>query len=64
MQKAPSLQVEEISGDEYPDLESVQRAAMPFMAEDLKNVVLSLLEKGVLIKTADGKIIPNPQWKQ
>ena len=62
--KAPSLQVEEISGDQFPDLESAQRAALPAMAESLKNVVLSLLEDGVLIKTADGKIIPNPQAKQ
>jgi hypothetical protein len=60
MQKSLSLQVEEISGDEYPDLESAQRAALPAMSESLQAVIRDLLEKGVLLNV-DGKIVPNPK---
>jgi len=60
MRKPPTLQVEEISGDEYPDLESAQRAALPAMSESLQAVIRDLLEKGVLLNV-DGRIIPNPK---
>jgi hypothetical protein len=65
MSKAPSLQVEESNGNRFrfPDLESAQRAALPIMSANLKNIVLTLLESGALIKTADGTIIPNPKKK-
>jgi hypothetical protein len=60
MRKAPALQVEEISGNQFPDLETAQRASLPAMSESLQAVIRDLLERGVLVNI-DGKIIPNPQ---
>jgi hypothetical protein len=59
MKKLPALQVEEIPGDRYPDLESAQRAALPSMAESLQAVIRDLLERGELVND-NGKLIPNP----
>jgi len=60
MQRSPELQVEEISGDQFPDLESAQSAALPLLAENLQSVIRDLLDQGVLVNV-NGKIIPNPQ---
>lgn len=59
MKKAPALQLEEIPGDRYPDLETAQRAALPAMAESLQAVIRDLLERGELVNVG-GKILPNP----
>jgi hypothetical protein len=59
MRKSPDLQVEEISGDQYPDLETAQSAALPLLADNLQSVIRDLLERGILVNV-DGKIIPNP----
>jgi hypothetical protein len=60
MKKAPVLQVEEISGNQFPDLETAQRASLPAMSESLQAVIQDLLARGVLVNV-NGKIIPNPQ---
>jgi len=59
MKKTPALQVEEISGDQFPDRNAAQNAALPLIAESLQVVIRNLLERGVLLNV-DGKIIPNP----
>ncbi len=59
MRKSPALQVEEISGDQYPDLATAQSAALLLLADNLQSVIRDLLERGVLVNV-DGKIIPNP----
>jgi hypothetical protein len=63
MRKPPALQVEEISGNHYPDLKTAQSAALPQLADNLQSVIRDLLERGVLVNV-DGKIIPNPITKQ
>jgi len=60
MKKAPALQVEEISGNQYPDLDAAQRAALSLISAELQSVIQSLLEQGVLVNI-NGKIIPNQQ---
>ena len=62
MRKAPSLQVEEISGKKYPDLDAAQDAALPQLSESLQAVIRDLLMKGVLIND-NGKIVPNGKGK-
>lgn len=62
MKKTPALQIEEIAGDKFPDLDSAQHAAVESLSEDLQAVIRNLLKSGVLVKV-DGKIIPNPTMK-
>ena len=62
MKTAPILQLERISGDQYPDRDTAQEAALPLIAESLHAVIRDLLERGVLVEI-DGKIIPNPNIK-
>ena len=59
MKKAPALQVEEISGDKFPDRRTAQNTALPLISENLQAVIRDLLERGELVNV-DGKIIPNP----
>jgi hypothetical protein len=59
MKKAPVLQVEEISGNQFPDLEAAQRASLPAMSESLQAVIRDLLARGVLVNV-NGKITPAP----
>jgi hypothetical protein len=59
MKKLPALQLEEIPGDQYPDRESAQRAALPQLSESLRAVIQDLLERGELVND-NGNIIPNP----
>lgn len=58
--KSPDIVIEEIPGNDYPDLETVQRAALPSLADNLASVIRDLLERGILVNI-DGKIIPNPK---
>jgi hypothetical protein len=60
MKKAPALQIEEKSGDQFPDLETAQRAALPLVSANLQAVIRDLLERGELVND-NGKIIPNPK---
>jgi hypothetical protein len=60
MKKPPALQVEEIGGDQYPDLDAAQRAALPGVASDLAETIRRLLAEGWLIND-NGRIIPNPE---
>ena len=62
MKTAPFLQLELISGDQYPDRDTAQEAALPLIAESLHAVIRDLLARGVLVEI-DGKIIPNPTTK-
>ncbi len=59
MKKTPTLQLEEISGDKYPDRDTARNAALPPLSESLQAVIQELLERGVLVNI-NGKIIPNP----
>jgi len=59
MKKAPALQVEEISGDKFPDRHTAQDAALPLISENLQAVIRDLVERGELVNVK-GKIIPNP----
>ena len=60
MKKAPALQIEEISGDKFPDRDKAQDAALPLISASLQSVIQDLLERGVLVND-NGKIIPKPQ---
>jgi hypothetical protein len=57
MRKSPALQIEEISGNQYPDLKTAQDAALPQLADSMLAVIRDLLERAVLIND-HGKIIP------
>ena len=61
MKKPPALQVEAIDGDQFPDRDSAQEAALESLSENLRAVIHDLLKRGVLLVDVDGKIIPNPQ---
>jgi hypothetical protein len=54
------LQVEEFSGERFPDLGTAQRLALPALAACLEPVIRELISKGELI-VENGKIIPNPE---
>ena len=60
MKKPPALQVEEISGDQFPSLEAAQRAALADTASDIAETIRRLLADGWLIEDK-GRIIPNPE---
>ena len=55
MKKAPALQVEEVSGNKYPDSDAAWRAALPSLSADLQAVIRDLLERGELV-IIEGKI--------
>ena len=59
MKKSPTLQVEEIPGEQFPDLETAQRTALPLVSANLQAVIRDLLERGELVND-NGKIVPNP----
>ena len=59
MRRSPDLQVEEISGNQYPDLKTVQDATLSQLANSLQSVIRDLLDRGDLV-IKDGKIVPNP----
>jgi hypothetical protein len=59
MRKSRLLHVEVISGDQYPDLATVQAKALPGITSDLAESMRRLLADGFLIND-NGRIIPNP----
>jgi hypothetical protein len=59
-QKKQVITIEEMPGKKYPDLASVQRAALPSISASLQAVIRDLLNSGNLINV-NGKIIPNSQ---
>ena len=54
------LQVEEFSGDKYPDLGTAQRLALPALAACLEPIIRELISTGELV-VENGRIIPNPE---
>ncbi|PWH18182.1 MAG: hypothetical protein DDG60_00745 [Anaerolineae bacterium] len=58
--KIPDLQLIELTGATFPDLESAQMAARSIIAHDLATTLRGLLAIGVLV-VRDGKIYPNPR---
>ena len=60
MKRPSALQLEQISGDRYPALETAQRAALKETAGDIVETVRRLLADGWLIE-CNGRIIPNPE---
>lgn len=60
MKKLPTLQVEEISGDQYPDLSAAQNAALPLISADLQGVIRDLLERGILVNNNGMVDVPRP----
>jgi hypothetical protein len=58
--KTAPLQVEEIPGEKYPDLQTAQAQARHALAGDLAATLRSLLAAGWLVNV-NGKLIPNPE---
>jgi len=58
MKKPPTLQVEQIPGNTFPDRETAQRAALPLLSEHLQAVLHELLTRGDLVNV-NGTIIKN-----
>ena len=52
-----SFQVEEYGGDDFPDLASAQRAALPILARDLAKTLRAMLASGAL-RLENGRIVP------
>jgi hypothetical protein len=63
MRKSPSITIQETGGEQFPDLESAQRAALPQFAGYLQSIIKDLLDQGALMNV-DGKIIPAPTPEQ
>lgn len=57
--RSAAFDVEESGSDHFPNLETVQAAALPLFAGELGRVLQALLESGALV-IQDGKIITNP----
>lgn len=60
MRKNSPIEIQEIGGDRYPDLDTAWRLAMPMMAKDLAKILQELLEAGELV-VVDGKIVINTE---
>ena len=58
--KLPPLEVVEISGEKYPDIDSAFHAALPSMADDLADIIRRRVADGYYI-VKDGKAIKNPE---
>jgi hypothetical protein len=56
----PQIKLEEISGDQFPDIYTAQNTALPLLSANLQNVISDLLTCGALVNV-NGKIIPNPK---
>ena len=56
------ISIEEHSGDRYPDLETVQKLALPSLAGSLADMLHKLLVSGDLTRE-DGRIIVTPSQK-
>jgi hypothetical protein len=55
--QAQILIIEEMPGKQFPDLESAQSAALPFIVQSLQDLIREMLESGELI-LVNNKIIP------
>ncbi len=60
MRNSPTIQVEEIGGDHYPDLVTAQAQAVKNIASDFAEMIRRLLADGLLIND-NGRIVPNPE---
>jgi hypothetical protein len=58
-QKASTFQLEEVSGDRYPDLQAAQRLARADMAGALAATIRSMLADG-LLTSESGRVILTP----
>ena len=58
-EKGKALDVQEISGEKYPDLIAAQRLALPALVDCLVPVIHELIDRQELV-IRDGRIIPNP----
>lgn len=56
--KAQVIAIEEMPGNQFPDLQAAQSAALPLISLSFQNVIRDLLDNGKLINV-NGKIIPN-----
>jgi hypothetical protein len=54
---SPPITIEEISGDDYPDLGAAQRSARLTLAADLAQTIKRLIEGGTL-EISENKIKP------
>ena len=54
------LQVDEFSGERYPDLGTAQRLALPALVACLEPIIGELISRGELV-VENGRIIPNPE---
>ena len=54
------LQIQEFSGERYPDLGTAQRLALPALVACLEPVIRELISTGELV-VENGRIIPNPK---
>src|SRR5574341_250555 len=59
MRKNSPIDLEEISGERYPDLETAWKLALPSLASGLAEMLHELVKTGELI-IQDGKIMINP----
>ena len=57
------LQVEEFSGERYPDLNTARKLALPDFAAALEPIIRELIDRGELV-VENGRIIPNPDSKK
>jgi len=57
MRQSQITHIEEISGDQFPDLISAQQAARAPLASALADVMRSMIETG-LLEIKDGRIQP------
>lgn len=55
--RSPTLAIEEVPGNLYPDLAAAQREALYPLASDLAATIHALLSSGVLVNEA-GRIVP------
>lgn len=58
--KAQVIAIEEKPGNQFPDLQAAQSAALPLISGSLQSLIRELLDSGKLINS-NGKIIPNSQ---
>jgi len=56
MRKNKPLELQEVGGDRFPDLETVQSLALPGLARDIALTLQELLTAGILV-IQDGRIV-------
>ena len=57
--KVPPLQLEFVQGNQYENIDSAWRAALPSFADDLASTIRRLVADGYFM-VKDGKLIRNP----